>query len=147
MAQTKELSSQSATVASPTSGGVREAFQPIKVLVACYVGLGLLGLGATVLLRDHPQLVNTEVWVRGSIVLATSVLMYRFAAMAASGSRSAFRRLRIVSIIIPVAIVVIIVLPDGFPVWMKIQQGLCALVVGAVAALLNRRSIRERFAL
>lgn len=146
MAQTKELSSRSATVVPPVSSGLREAFQPIMVLVACYVGLGLLGFGATVLLRDHPQLVNTAVWVRGSIVLATSALMYRFAAMAARDKRSSFLRLRIASITIPVAIAVIIALPDPFPVWMKVQQGLCALVVAGVAVLVNRRFLREYFA-
>jgi len=146
MAQTNELSSSSATVVPPVSSSLRETFQPIRVLVASYVGLGLLGFGATVLLRDHPQLVNTAVWVRGSIVLATSALMYRFAAVAARGKRSAFLRLRIASIVIPVAIAVIIALPDPFPVWMKVQQGLCALVVAGVAALVNRRFLREYFA-
>jgi len=128
------------------SSSLHEAFHPIRVLVACYVGLGLLGFGSTVLLRDHPQLVNTAVWVRGSIVLATSALMYRFAAVAARGKRSAFLRLRVASIVIPVTIAVIIALPDPFPVWMKVQQGLCALIVAGVAALVNRRFLREYFA-
>ena len=146
MAHTKELSSSSATVVPPVSSSLHEAFHPIRVLVACYVGLGLLGFGSTVLLRDHPQLVNTAVWVRGSIVLATSALMYRFAAVAARGKRSAFLRLRVASIVIPVTIAVIIALPDPFPVWMKVQQGLCALIVAGVAALVNRRFLREYFA-
>jgi len=133
-------------VVPPVSSSLREAFHPIRVLVACYVGLGLLSFGATVLLRDHPQLVNTAVWVRGSIVLATSALMYRFAAVAARGKRSAFLRLRVASIVIPVTIAVIIALPDPFPVWMKVQQGLCALIVAGVAALVNRRFLREYFA-
>lgn len=138
--------STSWSAVSPKSSSLHDAFQSIMVLVACYVGLGLLGFGATVLLRDHPQLVNTAVWVRGSIVLATSALMYRFAAMAARGKRSAFLRLRIASITIPLAIAVIIALPDPFPVWMKVQQGLCALVIAGVAALANRRFLREYFA-
>jgi hypothetical protein len=117
---------------------LRDAFQPIKVLVACYVGLGLLGLGATILLRDDPQRVNTAVWVRGTIVLATSALMYLLAEKASRGSRAAFIRLRIASSVVPLAIVVLVALPDPFPVWMKMQQALCAIVVAGAAVLVNR---------
>jgi hypothetical protein len=117
---------------------LRDAFQPIKVLVASYVALGLVGLGATVLLRDDPQLVNTAVWVRGTIVVATSALMYLLAELASRGSRVAFIRLRIASIAVPLAIVVLVALPDPFPVWMKVQQALCAIVVAGVAVLVIR---------
>ena len=121
-------------------------FRPVKALVACYVGLGVLGFGAAVLLRDHPQLVNTAVWVRSSIVLATGTLTYVFAERASRGDRSAFRRLRAVSILVPLAIVVIIALPDPFPVWMKVQQGLCGIAMAVVAVLVNRSSVRRSFA-
>jgi hypothetical protein len=121
-------------------------FRPVKALVACYVGLGVLGFGAAVLLRDHPQLVNTAVWVRSSIVLATGAVMYVFAERAARGDRSAFRRLRVVSIVVPLAIVAIIALPDPFPVWMKVQQGLCGIDVAVVAVVVNRGSVRRSFA-
>jgi hypothetical protein len=122
------------------------AFQPIKLLVACYVGLALLGLGTAVLLRDHPGLVNTAVWVRDGIVLVTSALTYLVTERAARGSRAAFTRLRIISVAVPVAIVALIALPDPFPVWMKVQQGLCALAVAGAAVLVNRRALREHFA-
>ncbi len=121
-------------------------FRPVRALVACYVGLGVLGFGAAVLLRDHPQLVNTAVWVRSSIVLATGALTYVFAGRASRGDRSAFRRLRVVSIVVPLAIVVIIALPDPFPVWMKVQQGLCGIALAVVAVLVNRGSVRRSFA-
>lgn len=117
---------------------LRDAFQPIRVLVACYFGLALVGLGATVLLRDDHQLVNAAVWVRGTIVVATSALMYLLAELASRGSRSAFIRLRIAAIVVPLAIVVLVALPDSFPVWMKVQQALCAAVVAAVAVLVIR---------
>jgi hypothetical protein len=120
------------------TSALRDALQPIKVLVACYVGLGLVGLGATFLLRDDPQLVNTAVWVRGTIVVATSTLMYLLAELASRGSRMAFVRLRIASIVVPLAIAVLVALPDPFPAWMKVQQALCAALVAVVAVLLIR---------
>jgi hypothetical protein len=118
--------------------GLRDAFQPIKVLLACYVGLGLVGLGATVLLRGDPHLVNTAVWVRCAIVAVTSSLLYLMAELASRGSRSAFIRLRIASIAVPLAIVVLVALPDPFPVWVKVQQTLCAVVVAGAAVLVIR---------
>jgi hypothetical protein len=126
--------------AAAAASRLQEAFKPIKLLLACYLGLALLGLATTFVLRDHAELVNTAVWVRGSIVLATSALMYRFGVMAARGSRVAFRRLAVASIIVPLAIVVLIALPDPFPLWMKVQQGMCAVVVATVAVLVNRLS-------
>jgi hypothetical protein len=117
---------------------LRDAFQPIKVLVACYVGLGLLGLAATILLRDDPQLVNVAVWVRCIVVMVTSSLMYLLAEAASRGSRAAFIRLRIASIAVPLAIVVLVALPDPFPFWVKAQQTLCAIVVTGVAVLVLR---------
>jgi hypothetical protein len=134
-----------ANVDSSTTG-LREAFLPVKVLVACYVGLGLVGLGAAVLLRDHPQLVNSAVWIRDTAVVITSGLMYLIAERAARGKRSAFVRLRIASIVVPLAIALLIVLPDPFPVWMKVQQGVCALAVAGVAVLVNRPAVARRFA-
>jgi hypothetical protein len=125
------------------SSGLRAVLPAVRVLLACYLGLALLGLGAAFLLRDHPQLVNAAVWVRGWIVLASAAVLYLLAELAARGRRSMLIRLRIASIAVPLAIVVIIVLPDPFPVWMKVQQGLCALAVAGVAVLVNRRSVRE----
>jgi hypothetical protein len=121
-------------------------FRPVKALLACYVGLAVLGLAAAVVLRDHPQLVNTAVWVRSTIVLATSIATYVFVERAARGDRAAFLRLRVASIVVPLVIVVVIVLPDPFPAWMKVQQGLCALALAAAAVLVNRSSLRRSFA-
>lgn len=121
---------------------LRDAFRPIRALIACYIGLGLIGLAVTIALRDHPDLVNTTVWVRTVVVVVTSGLMYMFALRAARGDRRAHLRLRIATIAVPLAIVVLIALPDPFPVWMKAQQGLCALAVAGAAVLANRPSLR-----
>jgi hypothetical protein len=123
-----------------------QPFKPIKVLIACYIGLSALGFAAAVLLRDQPQLVNTAVWVRSSIVLVTSVLTYLFAERASRGDRRSLLRLRVVTIVVPLVIVGLIVLPDPFPVWMKVQQGLCGLVLAGAAILAVRPSVSRELA-
>jgi uncharacterized membrane protein len=121
-------------------------FRNIRRLVLGYFGISVLALVAIVIRRNDAADVNSAVWTRAIIVILTALLMMRFIARASAGSRAAFRRLRIVSIITPVAIGIIIALPGLFPSWMKIEQGVCALVMAAVAVLANSRQLRGSFA-
>jgi hypothetical protein len=90
--------------------------------------------------------VNSAVWTRATIVVVTAVLMLLFAARAAEGSRGAYRRLRIISIITVVVIAVIIAAPGTFPVWLKVEQGICGLIMAGVAVVANRPGLRALFA-
>lgn len=58
----------------------------------------------------------------------------------------AFRRLRIGSAVIVVAIAVIIALPGSFPLWMKAEQGVAGLFMIGIAVLVNRSHLRSLFA-
>lgn len=86
-------------------------FGKVKLLVGLYVTISLVTFVAIVLMRNNHANVNSAVWIRGSIVAATSLLMASFARKAAAGSSRAFLRLRLVSAIMVVAIIVIISLP------------------------------------
>lgn len=107
----------------------RPRLRTAELLTGAYLVLSLGTLAATVLLRDHPSLVNDAAWVRGVIVAASSALTFTFAVRAARGSRRAHLRLRLVAGIMLVAIVVIIALPGTFPLWMKLEQGVCGLLL------------------
>jgi hypothetical protein len=121
------------------------AFRALRVLVGAYLGLSVLTLIAIVLLRNDSSVVTSAVWVRGSIVVASALLTFSFTVRAARGSRRAFLRLRLISAIMVVAIVVIIALPGTFPVWMKIEQGGCGLLLLGVVGLVNGGHLRARF--
>ena len=45
-----------------------------------------------------------------------------------------------------VAIAVIIVLPGTFPLWMKIEQGACGLLLAGVVVIVNGGHMRSLFA-
>jgi hypothetical protein len=124
----------------------RAAFRTVRVLIGGYVALSLMTLTAVVLLRNHHSVVTAPVWVRSCIVVASSLLMTAFAARAAQGSRRAFLRLRLMSAIMVVAIVVIIAIPGSFPAWLKIEQGICGLVLIGVVAVVNGKHLRSAFA-
>jgi O-antigen/teichoic acid export membrane protein len=121
-----------------TGSGMRT----VRRLVGCYLALSVATLVAIVLLRNHSSLVTPAVWVRCSIVTVTAVLMTSFAARAARGSARSFLRLRLASGIMLVAIAVILALPGDFPLWIKVEQGICGLLLLGVVVLVNGSRLR-----
>ncbi len=124
----------------------RSVFHSVKLLVGSYLVLSVLTLVAIVLLRDNPTIVTQAVWIRVTIVAASSLLTTIFAAQMARGSSRGYLRLRLVSAIMLIAIVVIIALPDPFPLWLKIEQGVCGLLLLGVVVLVNGKRLRSTFA-
>lgn len=124
----------------------RTALRGIRLLVTGYLGLSVLTMVAIAVLHDHPAIVTQAVWVRGTIVVLSAALTYGLAAGTARGSRWAYLRLRLVSAIMVLAIAVIIAVPGVFPVWMKIEQGVCGVVLIGVALIVNGRHLRALFA-
>ena len=124
----------------------RSAFRTVRTLLAGYFVLSLATVVAIVLMRHDPSRVTSAVWTRGVIVLASSILTSAFAARAAAGAPRAYLRLRLISAIMVVAVAVIIALPGAFPLWMKLEQGACGLLLLGVVALVNGRHLRSVFA-
>lgn len=122
------------------------AFQTVRLLIGGFVGLSVLTLVAAYVLRSHPALVDDNVWIRGAIVAAASALLFWLASLAARGHRGGYRRLRFASIGMTVAIAVIVSLPHFLPAWMRIEQGVCGLLLLGVVLIVNRKHVRDRFA-
>jgi hypothetical protein len=106
-----------------------------RALITCYLTLSVLTLVAVFLMRDDAAMVDPAVWVRASIVAASAVLMMSFVL------RAAHRRLRIVSAVMLVAIVVILAIPGDFPLWFKVEQAVCGLLLLGVVIQVNRRPV------
>ncbi|MEV6824572.1 hypothetical protein [Amycolatopsis sp. NPDC051102] len=119
-------------------------FRPVLLLTGAYAGLSLLTLAVIVVFRNHPAMVTDAVWVRATIVVASSLLTFSFARSAARGSRKGLLRLRIVSAVMLVAIAVIVALPGLFPMWLRIEQAACGLLLLGVTVLVNGRRLRAR---
>ncbi len=45
-----------------------------------------------------------------------------------------------------VAIAVIVALPGAFPVWLRVEQAVCGLLLAGVVVLVNGRHLRSLFA-
>jgi len=101
----------------------------LKLLAGGYLAVNLATVVAIVAMRHDTALVTDAVWTRGTLVAISSVLTYLFAAQAARGNGRGYLRLRIVALIQLVAIVTIIAVPGAFPLWMKVEQGVCGLLL------------------
>ncbi|GAB3145146.1 hypothetical protein GCM10027258_35180 [Amycolatopsis stemonae] len=119
-------------------------FRPVLLLTGGYAALSVLTLVAIVLFRNNHAMVTDAVWVRATIVVASSLLTFAFARSAARGSRKGLLRLRIVSAVMLVAIAVIVVLPGLFPVWLRAEQAVCGLLLLSVTVLVNSKRLRAR---
>jgi hypothetical protein len=124
----------------------QSAFRVVKPIVGGYVGISVLALVTAYVWRNDAALVTDVVWVRGFIVLVTSLLILSFALGAARGRRRAWLRLRFASGIMVVAIVVLVAWPGLLPLWMRIEQGVCGLLLLIVAFIVNSEHMRAVFA-
>src|ERR1041384_5043487 len=124
----------------------QSAFRVVKPIVGGYVGISVLALVTAYVWRNDAALVTDVVWVRGFIVLVTSLLMLSFALGAARGRRRAWLRLRFAAGIMVVAIVVLVAWPGLLPLWMRIEQGVCGLLLLIVAFIVNSEHMRAVFA-
>ncbi|QDZ15457.1 hypothetical protein [Humibacter ginsenosidimutans] len=129
------------TTTSELAAARRAAFRPITVLLAGFLGVSAAMIAAIVVLTATGDSVDIAVWIRCSIVLASSILPLVFARGAARGSRSMLLRLRIFTPIILAAIIVIVSIPNFLPVWVRIEQGVCgALLLPAVILMFLPRT-------
>ncbi|MGI5131725.1 hypothetical protein ACQEVB_33325 [Pseudonocardia sp. CA-107938] len=124
----------------------RTALRGARMLLAAYAALSAVAVAVLVVMRDDAAVATDAAWVRASIVLVSALLTVLFAAQAAGGSARGFLRLRLVSAIMLVAIVVIVAIPGAFPVWLRIEQTLCGVLLAGVVLLVNRTSVRALFA-
>jgi hypothetical protein len=140
---TQSMSTSNGALGHP---GTAAAFRKIKLLTGGYLGISALAVVAIVLMRHHSAEVNSSVWTHGILVAASALVAFGLAVRAARGSRGAYRRLRIMSVVLVAAIAVIIALPGSFPLWMKAEQGVAGLLMIGVAVLVNDSQLRSLFA-
>lgn len=104
--------------------------QQAKKYIAAYGVLSAAVLIVVVVLAATGHHVSSFLWGRTGGVLGSAVVAYWLAGKAQQGARWAHVRLRIITLVVPVAIVAIDTLVPGLPAWFVIVQ-----LVGAVTLL------------
>jgi hypothetical protein len=118
----------------------------VRLLCGGYLAINLMAMAAVVAHRADHLAVDPSVWIHGIIIASTAIGSFSASVLAARGARGAFIRLRIMSVTVVAAIVVIVALPGSFPLWMKLAEGAGAVLMAAVAATVNGSTLRARFA-
>ncbi|RXS77774.1 hypothetical protein EST92_20750 [Streptomyces sp. TM32] len=118
----------------------------MRALVGAYgvLGAGVLVTVAVLAMTGHA--VTSFMWGRSAGVFASAAVTYWLTGRAAHGARWAYLRVRIISMVMPPAIVAIDVLPGTLPAWFILLQSTCALAIGAAALPLNGARLRAAFA-
>ncbi|GAA2477661.1 hypothetical protein [Streptomyces longisporus] len=118
----------------------QEAFSQLKKYVALFgmVCAIVLATVAVVALTGHST--TGFMWIRGAILLALAPVLYRSAVRASQGVRRDYERLSTLSVILPIAIIGIDLIPGLCPTWYAAMQGVSALgLIGA--AVITRGSV------
>ena len=123
----------------------RAALRPALILLGCFLALSAALLGFLVVLAAGGIGADIAIWIRGSFVLASSVLLLVFGVSASRGSRGALLRLRIIAPIVLVAIVVIVSIPGFLPDWVRLEQAVCGALLLPVAIIVNLSRTRALF--
>ncbi|AWN31140.1 hypothetical protein [Streptomyces sp. NEAU-S7GS2] len=121
------------------------AFGRVKALVAAYGALSAAVLITVVVLASTGHTVTAFMWGRSAGVLASAAVAYWLTVLASRGARGAYLRVRIISVVVPIAIVAIDMIPGALPPWFVLMQVGCALVLGATAFLVNGSGLRAAF--
>lgn len=124
----------------------RAAFRPAIVLLAAFALVSLAMVAVLIVQSSTGTAVDTAIWIRCSLVLASAIVMLLIARSAGRGSRGAWVRIRIISPVVVAAVIVIVSIPGFLPDWVRIEQAVCGLLVLPAAILLNRPSMRRHFA-
>lgn len=129
--------SETLTPAHPTLNDLRTRFRPILLLLAAFALISAAMEAVLVAQTVTGASIDSAIWIRCSLVLASSILLLLIASSASRGSRNAWIRVRIITVIVVVAVVVIVSIPGFLPDWVRIEQGACGALVLPVAILLN----------
>jgi hypothetical protein len=124
---------------------MKTVFRPVLILVIAFAAVSFAMIAALVVLAASGNQIDSAVWIRCSLVLASSVLLVVFASRAARGARDAWVRLRIISPIVVAAIIVIVSIPGFLPDWVRLEQALCGLLVLPAAILVNLPRAKTSF--
>ncbi|MCG7310545.1 hypothetical protein [Brachybacterium sp. ACRRE] len=114
-----------------------------STLAAVYLVLVVVTIPALVVLTVvSPRLAPVEAWIHAVIVLLLGVLLPLRLRRAATGSRSALRAAGIIAAVLLLANVVEALIPGLFPVWMRTEMIVIAVLMAGVVTGVTLEAVR-----
>ncbi|GAB3615243.1 hypothetical protein GCM10027415_35830 [Humibacter ginsengisoli] len=115
----------------------RAAFRPVLLLFTGFLVVSAAMIAVLVAMSVGGASIESAIWIRCSLVLASAVVLLLIGASAARGSRAAWIRLRIITPIVVIAVIVIVSIPGFLPDWVRVEQAVCGLLVLPAVILVN----------
>ena len=138
--------SHSADVPQMAAPEVARDFDLTRKLIAIYGVVGGILLGALVVIVVAGGGPSTFMWVRASVLLALTPFLSRLAVQAEHGRASSWERLRLLATVLPVAVIVVDLVPGVCPTWYAATQAVSALALVPIAFLMRRPEVRAALA-
>lgn len=135
----------SAEVAGAADARVARDFDLAKKLIVIYGVAGAVLLGTLVVIVVAGGEPSVFMWVRATILLAVTPLLSMFAVRAEQGRTSSLQRLRLLTTVLPVAIIGVDLIPGVCPTWYAAMQAVSALALASIAFLTRRPEMRAAF--
>ncbi|GGO29263.1 hypothetical protein [Micromonospora parathelypteridis] len=123
----------------------RRAFGTVTGSIKVYAALSAAALAAVIVVSSSGHLVNTFMWVRAVLLPVAALPIYQIAVSASRGSRRAFERVAALTVIMPIAIIGVDVIPGVCPPWYAVLQVVCMLPIIRVAFIVRRPALRAAF--
>ena len=142
MANTSETTTAPANVEDPR---VQEAFNTVKKYIVVYGVISVICLGTVAAMAITGHEASPFMWIRGAILLAVAPLLYRLATRSAQGDGRNYERLSTVAVILPIAIIVVDLIPGLCPIWYAAMQGVSALALIGAAVLTRGSAVSAVF--
>jgi hypothetical protein len=133
------------SVRSEADAARRAAYRPVLILIAGFLAVSAAMEALLIVVTAIGPGIDIAVWIRCTLVLGSSVILLIFAVGASRGSRTAWIRLRLVTGIVVVAVVVIVSIPGFLPDWVRAEQAVCGALVLPAAILVNLPRARTHF--
>ncbi|WP_433276127.1 hypothetical protein ACQPZA_33450 [Pseudonocardia xinjiangensis] len=137
--------SDSAAWVPSSDARVVDVFDTVKKCIVIFGVISAVVLATVATIALAGGFVNTFMWVRAGVLLLTAVLFYQWAVRGSRGAPKSVERLRIVSTILPIAVVVVDLIPGVCPVWYVGMQAVSAVPLVAIAVLIRRRVVKAAF--
>ncbi|MFI8084036.1 hypothetical protein ACIF6L_24930 [Kitasatospora sp. NPDC086009] len=142
MANTSDITASAAQLGESRT---QDAFDTVKKCITLFGAVGAIVLGTVAVMAFTGHEASPFMWIRGAILFLITFLLHRMTARAAQGSYKAFDRVRTLSTIMPIAIIVVDLIPGLCPVWYAVLQGLSALALIGVAVLTRGSALSAVF--
>jgi hypothetical protein len=133
------------TLTAPAATTTPAFLAKIENSLKTYAVLAFTALTGVAAMAVNGHTVNTFMWVRGALLPLIAIWLYRTAGKATAGNRKAFDKVRTLSLIMPIAIIGVDLIPGVCPLWYAGLQTLVMIPVVATAVLTRNAEAKAAF--